>query len=199
LRSTIQTEALVGTFLLAGAPLATVHPSGLLIRDHAAAIRGAFVLGPERTRQQDVELGIRKLADIAVRALSPAVNDPTTATMSIDRLGQLLVQAAQQDDVELIAGAAGGQVVLRRPEFSRLCDVAFTQIRHYGAGDTVVAIHVMETLGEVASRVPETRQEPLRKQAAALLAESTQALIVREDMHRLEDAAAWIRVESRIN
>jgi uncharacterized membrane protein len=194
---TIATAALVGSFLLSGAPLATVWPAGRLARGQAAAIRGAFVLGPERTRQQDSELGIRQLADIAVRALSPAINDPTTATLCIDRLGQLLVQAARQEDTELLVGEAGGQVLLRRPGFARLCDVAFTQIRHYGAGDALVATHVMKTFGEVTARVPEDLQEPLRQQATALLAESRQVLIVMDDMQRLERAAAWIHEEIR--
>jgi uncharacterized membrane protein len=187
----VQTEAPVGSFLLSGAPLATVWLRGAVDADLAERLRSAFVLGPERTRQQDVELGIRQLADIAVRALSPAINDPTTATSCIDRLGQLLVRAASRDETEVVTGPGGGRVVLRGSPFARLSDVAFTQIRHYGAGDAIVATHLMTTLGEVAARVSPTQQEPLREQAAALLVETRKVLRVACDVSRVEAAAAW--------
>jgi uncharacterized membrane protein len=189
----VRTEALVGNFLLSGAPLATCWPIGGVDTEMKEMIRSAFVLGPERTRQQDVELGIRQLADIAVRALSPAINDPTTATLCIDRLGQLLVRAASRDETEVVAGPNGGRVVLGGPSFARLTDVAFTQIRHYGAGDSLVTTHLMKTLGEVAARIPIDQQEPLREQAAALLVEAQQAHAVPGDIRRIEAAAAWAR------
>lgn len=187
----VRTEALVGSFLLSGAALATVWPKGVIDDVLAGMLRSAFVLGPERTRQQDVELGIRQLADIAVRALSPAVNDPTTATLCIDRLGQLLVHAVSREECEVVRGSGAGRVIVRGPSFARLTDVAFTQIRHYGAGDVLVATHLMTTLGEVAARVSVTQQEPLREQAAALLIEAHEVLRVACDVSRVEAAAAW--------
>ena len=189
----VRMEAAVGSFLLSGAPLATVWPQGAVDADLKERLRAAFVLGPERTRQQDVELGIRQLADIGVRALSPAINDPTTATLCIDRLSQLLVRAASRDETEVLTGPGGGRVVLQGPSFSQLTDVAFTQIRHYGAGDAVVATHLMTTLGEVAARVSVTQQEPLLVQAEALLVEARTLLRVACDVSRVEAAGAWIQ------
>jgi uncharacterized membrane protein len=81
--------------------------------------------------------------------------------------------------------------VLRGSPFARLSDVAFTQIRHYGAGDAIVATHLMTTLGEVAARVSATQQEPLREHAAALLVETRKVLRVACDVSRIEGAAAW--------
>jgi uncharacterized membrane protein len=80
---------------------------------------------------------------------------------------------------------------VRGPSFGRLADVAFTQIRHYGAGDALVATHLMTTLGEVAARVSATRQEPVREQAAALLVEVRTVLRVACDISRVEATAAW--------
>ncbi|HZG66349.1 MAG TPA: DUF2254 domain-containing protein [Herpetosiphonaceae bacterium] len=188
---TVRTEALVGSFLLTGAPLATVWPGGVVDAEMTEMLRSAFVFGPERTRQQDLELGIRQLADIAVRALSPAINDPPTATLCIDRLGQLLVRAASRDETEVVVGPNGGRILLRGPSFAQLTDVAFTQIRHYGSGDSVVAMRLMITLGEVAARVPLSQQEALREQAAALLVEVQQTLMVTADISRVAAAAAW--------
>jgi uncharacterized membrane protein len=187
----VRTEPTVGSFLLSGAPLATAWPRGVVDGDLAGMLRAAFVLGPERTRQQDIELGIRQLADIAVRALSPAVNDPTTATLCIDRLAQVLVRAASRDEAEVVTGPGGGCVVLRGPSFARLTDVAFTQIRHFGAGDAIVATHLMTSLGEIAARVSPTQREPLREHAATLLEETRKVLRVACDVSRVDAAAAW--------
>src|SRR5215217_3809132 len=74
---------------------------------------------------------------------------------------------------------------------TRLTDVAFTQIRHYGAGDALVATHLMTLLGEVAARVSAAQQEPLREQAAALLVEARTVLRVACDVSRVEAAGAW--------
>ena len=189
----IQTEALVGSFLLAGTPLAVIWPAGAVSDTQIEAVQGGFVLGPERTRQQDAELGIRQLADIAVRALSPAINDPTTATMGIDRLGQVLVQAASKPEREVLAGANDACVTLLETPFSRLVDVAFTQIRHYGAGDVIVALHLLGTLQGVAARVAPEHRDVLAGQAEALVAEARQAMRVEADIRRVEAAARWAR------
>jgi uncharacterized membrane protein len=111
--------------------------------------------------------------------------------LCIDRLGQLLVRAASRDECEVVTGSGGGRVIVRGPSFARLTDVAFTQIRHYGAGDALVATHLMTTLGEVAARVSATRQEPVREQAAALLVEVRTVLRVACDVSRVEAAGAW--------
>jgi uncharacterized membrane protein len=187
----VRTEALVGSFLLADAPLATVWAGEVLTTPGADAIRAAFVLGPERTRQQDAELGLRQLADIAARALSPAINDPTTATMCIDRLGQLLVRAASRPDNEVLTGTGNVRVLLTGPSFARLVDVAFTQIRHYGAGDIIVVLHLLATLEQVAARVPVAHRQTLRALALALVTEASHSLTVTNDLACVRAAAAW--------
>ena len=187
----LRTEVLVGSFLLAGTPVGAVWPTGSVDEEVEGAVRAAFVLGPERTRQQDIELGIRQLADIAVRALSPAVNDPTTAVLCIDRLGQLLVRAGARDETEVVSGPRGGTIMLSGPSFARLTDVAFTQIRHFGATDVVVATHLMTMLVDVAKRVPTQQLEPLREHAAALLLEAGKGLAVATDLRRVEAAGSW--------
>jgi uncharacterized membrane protein len=188
---TVRTDALVGGFLLAGSPLATIWPAAAVTPEQIAAVQGGFVQGPERTRQQDAELGVRQLADIAVRALSPAINDPTTATMGIDRLGQILVRAAERPEAEVLTGDGGACVMLVGPSFARLVEVAFTQIRHYGADDVMVTLHLLATLQGVAARVSPDQREALVVQAEALVTEARQALRVASDIQRVEMAAAW--------
>lgn len=189
---TIRTDALVGSFLLAGTSLATVWPAEAVTETQIESIRGGFVQGPERTRQQDAELGVRQLADIAVRALSPAVNDPTTATMGIDRLGQVLVRAAARPETEVLTGPAGACVTLIGPTFARLVEIAFTQIRHFCSGDVVVSLHLLTTLEAVARRVDPHERDILVAQANALVTEATHSLVVPSDIQRLEAAAGWV-------
>ena len=191
---TIRTEALIGSFLLEGSPLATIWPAESVTEEQIASVQGGFVQGQERTRQQDAELGIRQLADIAVRALSPAINDPTTANMGIDRLGQVLVQAAARPETEVLTGSGGACVTLVGPTFARLVEIAFTQIRHYGAGDAVVSLYLLTTLEQVARRVDPRQREALVAQANALVTEARHTLVVPSDVQRLEVAAAWAKV-----
>ena len=75
----------VGHFVPAGVPLLMVSKGERLSTARCAELRGAFDLGPTRTLQQDVEFGILQIVDIALRAISPAVNDPSTAINCVDR------------------------------------------------------------------------------------------------------------------
>ena len=111
--------------------------------------------------------------------------------MGIDRLGQVLVRAAGRPEVEVLTEADGACVMLRGPSFARLVEVAFTQIRHYGAGDIIVALHLLRTLQAVAARVSLDQREALAAQAEALVMEARQSLHVASDMRRVEAAAAW--------
>ncbi|MGI8450227.1 MAG: DUF2254 domain-containing protein [Streptosporangiaceae bacterium] len=129
----------VGDFVPAGAPLVTVHPEPELARrDLDAAgelILSGVALDTERSMEQDLAFGFRQLVDIAERALSPAVNDPTTAVQAIDVLHDLLRALATRT---LPAGCwrdAGGQVRLVVPQYryADFLDLAVGEIWHYGA------------------------------------------------------------------
>ena len=94
--------------------------------------------------QRDIEFGILQIVDIALKAISPAVNDPTTALTCIDHLGRVLMRAPfvshrRRRSVILTAG----RVILPRTSFARLLDVAFSQIGHYGKADVAVPLRLM--------------------------------------------------------
>ena len=84
----------VGHFVPAGVPLLMVSRRTRLDRHHAVDLTGAFDIGPMRTLQQDVEFGVIQIVDIALRAISPAVNDPSTAISCIDQLSRILIRWA---------------------------------------------------------------------------------------------------------
>ena len=159
------------------------------------------MLGPERTLQSDVEFGLRHLTDVAIKALSPAINDPTTAIICIDRLGEVLVTLAHRSRPgEVRTGRDGhARVIVRGPAFARLTDVAFAQIRHYGAGDATVAEHLVTTLGRMAALVPVERREPLRREARLTVETARDKIPLPADLERVEQAAdwAWAKTEAR--
>jgi uncharacterized membrane protein len=83
-------------FVPAGTPLLMVNEGSRLSAEAAAELRGAFDLGPSRTLQQDVEFGILQIVDIALKAISPAVNDPSTAINCVDHLSRILIRFASR-------------------------------------------------------------------------------------------------------
>lgn len=190
----IRPEPEVGSFVLPGAILATVWPAEAVDDDVDRAIRGAFGLGVERTLQADVAFGLQQLSDIAVKALSPGINDPTTARICIDRLSELLVLLGGRAPADRVLHGEDGQtlVVLSPPSFADLVNEAFSEIRHYGSNDPVVAAYVVAMLGRIAELVPDERRQPLVEQAELLLRSMRSNSMEAPEREEVERAADWI-------
>ncbi len=143
----------IGAFFSAGTPLLYAAPAPRGTPALTADLNAAFALGRAPTLQQDVAYGFRQIVDIALKAISPAVNDPTTAENCIDYLGALLLHLARRRIPQLDLRDAGGQVrvYLAERSFHDLVRLAVDQIRHYGAGDHVIGIRLLDTLGRVAA------------------------------------------------
>jgi uncharacterized membrane protein len=189
----VRVRPCVGEFVLPGETLAAVWPAATLPPAVERAIRGALVLGPERTPRSDVEFGLRQLADIGIRALSPAINDPTTATICIDRLAAALVRLAERGHPEESRSGNDGtlRLLLHGPPFERLVGVAFSQIRHYGSGDATVAEHLVTTLGRMAALVPPARRASLRREGRLAVEAARRRISLPADLERVERAGAW--------
>ncbi len=159
----IAVEPRIGHFLLPGEVLGSVSPAAALHEGVARAVREAFAVGSERTPDQDVEFGIVEIADIAVKALSPGINDPTTAARCIDRLSEILLAIGTRPLPGPIRSAAGrARVLLRHPDFERAARLAFGPIGHFGAGNPAIAGKLLETTVRLASLVPPDRRPVLR-------------------------------------
>ncbi|MDO8120798.1 DUF2254 domain-containing protein [Isoptericola sp. b490] len=119
----------------------------------AEAIRGTLQVGDERTVDADPAFPIRLLVDIAVRALSPGVNDPTTASQAIDHLGQVLGDAAGRR-LGARAVVRDGRTLVTRPApgWDGLLDLAWTEISAFGT-DPQSAAALRRALGRLAARV----------------------------------------------
>jgi uncharacterized membrane protein len=186
---TIRMECDVGQFLLPGQMLVTVVPAERLDDHTADIIQRAFVLGAERTPEQDIEFGIIEIADIAIKALSAAINDPTTAMHCIDRLSQILLALAQANPPPDLRSADGQAYFIgRHLPFERAVGLAFDQIQHYGASSPTIVNKLLAVLCHLIQLVPLKHRQPLIEQAHGLLeqAETTLALpFSRREIERL--------------
>ncbi len=188
---TIRMELHIGAFAFAGKPLAAVWPSHATDAV-AGAIRRAFVLGPERTPGQDVEFGIVELSDIAVKALSPGINDPTTALHAIDRLAQLLAAIGTRRHPETVRRSPDGRVrlLVRDTTFRRAAGLAFDQIRHFGADNPTITKKLLEALGDLAGVVPPEAREALVEQAESVARAARRAIDDTADLAAVERLVA---------
>lgn len=151
-----------GQFIVSGAALAGVLSSRPLEESAAKAIREAFLIESQRTPFQDVEFAVDQLVEVAVRALSPGVNDPFTAIACVDRLGEALCSLAQRAAPSPICYDESDnlRVILYSAAFGAVADSAFNQIRQYGRSSAAVMIRLLETLTVIADRAH--RQHDLR-------------------------------------
>ena len=170
-RMTIRMEPPIGAFVLEGEPLASVWPVSAVTDEVIEAVREAFLLGEERTPEQDVELGITVIADMAVRALSPGINDPTTAQLSIDRLAEILARIGRvPEPVPARIGPDGAVRLLARiTTFERAVEIAFGQIRHYGGDNPAILARLLDSYERLGALVLPGRREVLVREAERTL------------------------------
>ncbi|KJY39042.1 DUF2254 domain-containing protein [Streptomyces katrae] len=152
----------IGDYLVPHAPLFRVT-GGPAPSD--ADLQAALELGVERTTEQDLAFGIRQLADIASRALSPAVNDPTTAVQALDRIQVLLTALARQPLGRAYHRDADGAVRLVEtlPSWPELLDLGLTEVRDYGIGSVQVTRRIAACLDDLERLAPPDRREPVRR------------------------------------
>jgi uncharacterized membrane protein len=154
------------------------------------AINGAFLVGQHRLQNQDVSYVISQLEEIAVRALSPGINDPFTAVTCLDRLGAALSDLAGRtipssyyydDDGNL-------RVVGESVTFAELLDQSFDQIRQYGSSSVAVTIRLLETIAVIAAQVHTHEQRfALRRQADMIRRGANSAIPELLDLRQIDE------------
>ena len=152
----------IGQFVPAGTSLLMVYKAERLSPEQNGELLGAFDFGPSRTLQQDIEFGILQIVDIALKAISPAVNDPTTAISCVDHLSRLLICFISREIPEPLLYDLQGvaRVSVRWIDLERLLDSAFEQIRMYSKTDIAVSMRLLRAFGDVAAT---TQDLTLRK------------------------------------
>ncbi len=166
----------LGSFVVEGTPLASVwradgHPVGAEVVDQLQKkmIKSVHT-GPERTAAQDVGYGLRQLTDVVNKALSPGINDPTTAIHALGHVSSLLVQMmkCQLGPQTLRDAQDNPRVVLDHPDFDHFLDLALAQPRHYGKADSQVTARLYELLGELGWHASAAQQPVIVSQLASL-------------------------------
>jgi uncharacterized membrane protein len=147
----------VGQFVPVGTPLVLVYKAARLSVESGTEIVGAFDLGPSRTLQQDVEFVVLQIVDIALKAISPAVNDPTTALSCVDQLSRILIRVASRERPAAILYDPPGipRVMIPWIGFDGLLRSAFQQIRLYSKSDVAVSLRLLRALSDIAWTSPE--------------------------------------------
>jgi uncharacterized membrane protein len=158
----------VGDFVGSGEPLFLLHEAANAIDERK--LRASVVLGDERTMEQDPLFGFRILVDIAIKALSKAINDPTTAVLAIDQLHRLLQSAGRRnlrtDQIQNRAGKL--RVIFRTPKWEDFVHLAFSEIRFYGAENIQIARRLRAMIVNLTDTLPAQRHSVLGKELELL-------------------------------
>lgn len=159
----------MGGFVLPGQPLAFAW-GGTWKDEIQNELRERFVFGANRTPHQDVGLGIIELVDIAVKALSPSINDPTTAMTAIHEIGHVVLEVGRRATGDLHVDSEDGRPRVVRPRlgFASAVHLAFDQLRHFGASNPAVAMRIATVLRTLLTLLPEARHPPLHAQLSLL-------------------------------
>lgn len=185
-----------GQFVARGVPVARAWPAERVDDAFESALRRLWIIGDQRTPEQDAEFLIEQLVETASRALSPGVNDPFTAIACIDRLGAALVDLSGRRIPSAFRLDDDGRlrIIAARSSFAGMTDAAFNQIRQYAADSMDVLLRLMETF-EVLARA--TRHDTARRAVIAGHAEKTLRTArlgdhEQEDMRELEGRHARV-------
>jgi uncharacterized membrane protein len=159
----------VGDFVASGDPLFQLRGAGVAQIDDRF-LRSQVAFGRERTIEQDSTFAFRVIVDIALKALSPAINDPTTAVIAIDQLQRLLrtVGNRKLHDERIFDDEQQLRLILRTPNWKDFLELTFSEIRQCGAGNFQVARRLRAMMEVVMQTLPESRMPLMREQLALL-------------------------------
>jgi uncharacterized membrane protein len=158
----------VGDFVATGEPVFRLYGGFGNVTEHELA--GQIALGAERTIEQDPTFAFRVIVDIAIKALSKAINDPTTAVLAVDQLHRLLraVGTRRLRTEEILDEHGQPRVIFRTPNWEDFVHLAFREIRHYGAENFQVARRMRAMIDNLVQTLPDNRCAALHEELALL-------------------------------
>ncbi len=186
----LRMERGVGEFVVQGTPLVSVADLGGLDDESTAELNEVYTVSHQRTVEHDVAFGLRQIVDIALKALSPGINDTTTAVMCVDYLAAILVRLAARriaafhrlDQGEL-------RVIARGPSFASLLAAAFDQIRQNAKGNVVILTRLLEALEIIAGQTASIqRRQSLWQQAELIISEAERTITSPHDGAGVKDS-----------
>ncbi len=186
----IHVKSRPGKFVIKGNELVMVWPGERVNRKLNHRLQKTFIFGKERTEQQDVEFPLQQLVEIALRAISPGINDPFTAIRCIDRLSAALCHLVQRqfpspyryDDHNQL------RVIAKPVTFEGIVDQAFNQIRQNSRTDAAVTIHLLKAIALIATCTHNGQYQQILKRHADMIARgSHEGLPESQDRQDVQD------------
>jgi uncharacterized membrane protein len=158
----VRMERGIGEFVVEGTPLVSIRTQGPPRGDWVADLRATYGIDRHRTLEQDAAFGVRQVVDMALRALSPGINDTTTAAMCVDYLTAVLARLASRampssrryEDGQLRVIAVG-------PSFAGLLSESFDEIRASAGGNVTILLRLLSAVETIAG----TASSPGRRRA----------------------------------
>jgi len=158
----------IGDFIATDEPLFNLYGGAASLDEQM--LRSTVALGPERTMEQDPTFAHRIIVDIALKALSPAINDPTTAVIAIDQLHRLLRKAGNRNlrTDETLGKSGQLLVILRTPNWEDFVHLTFTEIRSCGAQNIQIVRRLRAMIENLIQTLPKHRHAILQRELALL-------------------------------
>jgi uncharacterized membrane protein len=186
--ASIELTLRAGHLVVPGTTHGCVRPASALTPELAKDIAASVLVGSERTPVQDLEYSIRELVEVALRALSPGINDPYTAMVTCDRLTLSLRRIMRRGPGQGIWCDKDGtaRLIVPTATFASAVDTAFNQIRQRAAGVPAVLIRLADNLVKLLSTATPDQRVPLERHLQLVLAEGRRSIAEPEDLKDLE-------------
>jgi uncharacterized membrane protein len=195
----VELDIRAGQHAVPGNTLAHVSPKRAAEGKLAKALQEAVLVGRERTAVQDLEYSVHQLVEIALRALSPGINDPYTAIAVLDRLTLSLRIVMRRSAAKNIWQDDDGKTRLVMPpsEFGGVVDAAFNQIRQLSAGMPAVLIRMADNIGQLLKQANAAQRPPLEKHLRLVVNAGSRGIPDEDDRNDLKEVASAARNGNR--
>lgn len=178
-----------GGYLSHSVPLVNIYPQDSLTYSVSGFINDCFITGNKRTSEQDIEFAIDQLVEIAVRSLSPGINDPFTAINSIDVLGDILLRLSRKSFPEQYRFDSNNRlrVIKKKDDFDDLADTALNQIRQNSGSTPSTTIRLLEILEMLTANITvNERKKALLKHATMIQAMAHANMAEKLDLEKVD-------------
>ncbi|WP_308460482.1 DUF2254 domain-containing protein [Mesorhizobium sp. NBSH29] len=184
----VRIDAGPGRFVTERDTILTAHPSDRVSDDVADRLRSTLVVGLERTPDQDLEFSIRRIVEIAQRALSPGINDPTTALYCIDRLGEALGRLAERD---IPSGVRFDddhrlRILTKVTSLESLACPAYAAIARYGLADADVVALLLTSMAALSRAAQPATRRAIADLSEEIHRESRKKASLDFDRHKIQ-------------
>lgn len=181
-----------GHLVLAGMAIGHVSPDSAATPELSRCVEAALIVGRERTPVQDLEFAVRQMVEIAVRALSPGINDPFTAMVAIDRLAMSLARIMRRGDAQSVWRDSDGCDRLSIPAagFDGLVDASFNMIRQNGSGSPAILIRLADRLMDLWALANTPQRADIERHLAMVWNEGRRSIAERADLDALKERIA---------